>query len=54
MEKLAFDNLAKNCQKYNTLFVFFQGENKVECQLGLTPRGIWFIKEKEKKALFGW
>lgn len=26
----------------------------MECQLGLTPRGIWFIKEKEKKALFAW
>jgi len=33
---------------------FFQGGNKVECQLGLTPRGVLLIKDKERRNIFPW
>ncbi|XP_015751808.1 PREDICTED: band 4.1-like protein 4B, partial [Acropora digitifera] len=49
-----FLRIVKNMDFYGVDMHNVVGENKVECQLGLTPRGIWFIKEKEKKALFSW
>ncbi|XP_068716185.1 uncharacterized protein [Montipora foliosa] len=49
-----FLRIVKNMDFYGIDMHNVVGENKVECQLGLTPRGIWFIKEKEKKALFSW
>ena len=36
------------------LFSHYKGENKMECQLGLTPRGILSIKDKEKRTIFAW
>lgn len=49
-----FLRIVKNMDFYGVDMHSVVGENKVDCQLGLTPRGIWFIKEKEKKALFSW
>lgn len=49
-----FLKIVKNMDFYGVDIHSVVGENKMECQLGLTPRGILFIKDKEKKTIFPW
>ncbi|KAL9965994.1 hypothetical protein ACROYT_G023999 [Oculina patagonica] len=49
-----FLKTVKNMDFYGIDLHSVMGENKVECQLGLTPRGVLFVKDKEKRNLFAW
>ncbi|KAJ7369786.1 hypothetical protein OS493_036429 [Desmophyllum pertusum] len=49
-----FLKIIKNMDFYGVDIHSVVGENKMECQLGLTPRGVLFVKDKEKKVVFPW
>lgn len=49
-----FLKIVKNMDFYGVDIHTVVGENKMECQLGLTPRGILSIKDKEKRTIFAW